>query len=68
MPVFETPPVPEFMLKKPAKPLTQEEMRKQADEASERARRAKAAAEAKAAGVPASDGAPQFTAPPSPGS
>ena len=41
---FEPPPVPEFMLRKPAQPLTQEEMRRQADQASERARRARAAA------------------------
>lgn len=41
--VFEPPPVPEFMLKKPEKPLTLEEMKRQADEAAERARRARAA-------------------------
>lgn len=41
---FEPPPVPEFMLRKPAQPLTIEEMRRQADEASERARRARAPA------------------------
>lgn len=46
---FEPPPVPEFMLRKPAQPLTQEEMRRQADEASERARRARAAARPPAA-------------------
>ena len=43
---FEPPPVPDFMLKKPEKPLTVEEMQRQADEASERARRARAAADA----------------------
>ena len=46
---FEPPPVPEFMLRKPAQPLTQEEMRRQADEASARARRARAAAKPPAA-------------------
>ena len=35
---FSPPPVPEFMLRKPAKPLTLEEMQKQADEAARRAR------------------------------
>lgn len=38
---FEPPPVPEFMLRKPAQPLTVEEMRRQADEAAEKARRAR---------------------------
>ena len=38
---FEPPPVPEFMLRKSTQPLTIEEMRRQADEASERARRAR---------------------------
>lgn len=37
-PDFSPPPVPEFMLRKPAKPLTLEEMQKQADEAARRAR------------------------------
>lgn len=37
-PDFSPPPVPEFMLRKPAKPLTLEEMQKQADEAAQRAR------------------------------
>ena len=43
--LFAPPPVPDFMLKKPAKPLTTEEMQKQADEAAERdrARRAREA-------------------------
>lgn len=35
---FSPPPVPEFMLRRPDKPLTLEEMRKQADEAARRAR------------------------------
>ena len=38
---FETPPVPDFMLKKPEKALTIEEMKRQADEAAERSRRAR---------------------------
>src|SRR5262245_45604966 len=64
--VFETPPVPEFMIKKPAKPLTIEEMQKQADEASERARRSRAAA---GAPVPAATdgGGPTLSPPPTPG-
>lgn len=37
-PDFSPPPVPGFMLRKPAKPLTLEEMQKQADEAGRRAR------------------------------
>jgi len=37
-PDFSPPPVPEFMLRKPAKPLTLEEMQKQADEAARHAR------------------------------
>ena len=37
-PDFSPPPVPEFMLRKPEKPLTLEEMQKQADEAAKRAR------------------------------
>lgn len=37
-PDFSPPPVPEFMLRKPAVPLTLEEMQTQADEASRRAR------------------------------
>ena len=37
-PDFSPPPVPEFMLRKPAKPLTLEEMQQQADEAARRAR------------------------------
>ena len=41
-PDFSPPPVPEFMLRKPEKPLTLEEMKKQADEASRRARAEKA--------------------------
>lgn len=32
-PDFSPPPVPEFMLRRPTKPLTLEEMQKQADEA-----------------------------------
>jgi len=42
---FDTPPVPGFMLRKPEKPLTIEEMKRQADEAAEKekARRARAA-------------------------
>lgn len=35
---FSPPPVPEFMLRKPDKPLTLEEMKAQADEASRKAR------------------------------
>ena len=41
---FEPPPMPEFMLRKPAQPLSQAEMQRQADEAAEKARKAKAAA------------------------
>ena len=37
-PDFSPPPVPEFMLRQPEKPLTLEEMRQQADEAARRAR------------------------------
>ncbi len=37
-PDFSPPPVPEFMLRKPDKPLTLEEMQRQADEAARRAR------------------------------
>ena len=37
-PDFSPPPVPEFMLRKPEKPLTLEEMQRQADEAAQRAR------------------------------
>ena len=37
-PDFSPPPVPEFMLRKLSKPLTLEEMQKQADEAARRAR------------------------------
>lgn len=37
-PDFSPPPVPGFMLHKPPKPLTLEEMQKQADEAAQRAR------------------------------
>ena len=40
---FETPPVPGFMLRKPEKPLTVEEMKRQADEAAEKARRTREA-------------------------
>ena len=36
---FATPPVPDFMLRKPSQPLTVEEMQRQANEASEKARR-----------------------------
>ena len=45
---FDTPPVPGFMLRKPEKPLTVEEMKRQADEAAEKekARRARAASSA----------------------
>ena len=38
VPEFAPPPVPSFMLKKPEKPLTLEEMQRQADEAARRAR------------------------------
>ena len=38
---FEPPPIPEFMLRKLARPLTQEQMQRQADEAAERARKAR---------------------------
>ncbi len=44
-PDFSPPPVPEFMLHKPTKSLTIEEMKKQADQASEKAKAEKAAAE-----------------------
>ncbi len=37
-PYFEPPPVPGFMLHKPDKPMTLEEMKKQADEAAQKAR------------------------------
>lgn len=37
-PDFSPPPVPEFMLRRPEKPITLEEMQKQADEAARRAR------------------------------
>ena len=40
---FAPPPVPDFMLKKPGKPLTLDEMKQQADEAAEKARRAREA-------------------------
>ncbi|MBI4986633.1 MAG: hypothetical protein HZC24_15150 [Rhodocyclales bacterium] len=43
---FAPPPVPAFMLKRPEKPLTLEEMRRQADEAAARARRGAPAAQA----------------------
>ena len=45
---FDPPPVPGFMLRKPEKPLTIEEMKQQADEAAEKekARRARAAGDA----------------------
>ena len=36
--VFQPPPVPEFMLRRPERPLTREEMQRQADEAAARAR------------------------------
>jgi hypothetical protein len=55
---FEPPPVPQFMLRKPERPLTQEEMQRQADEAAARARRASAP----------QTPAPDFPLPPSPGS
>ena len=35
---FDPPPVPDFMLRKPAAPLTLEEMQKQADDAARRVR------------------------------
>jgi hypothetical protein len=38
-PEFEPPPMPAFMLQPPRAPLTLEEMRRQADEAAQRARR-----------------------------
>jgi len=41
MPVFEPPPVPAFMLRKPAQPLSLQEMDRQAEEAAARARRAR---------------------------
>lgn len=37
-PDFSPPPVPEFMLRQPEKPLTLEEMQQQADEAARKAR------------------------------
>ena len=37
-PRFDPPPVPDFMLRKPAAPLSMEEMQRQADEAAARAR------------------------------
>ena len=51
-PDFSPPPVPEFMLYKPAKPITLEEMKKQADEASRRAR-------AEKAGLPGKENKPE---------
>lgn len=38
-PDFSPPPVPEFMLRKPAQPLTLEQMKQQADEAAVRVRK-----------------------------
>jgi hypothetical protein len=55
---FDPPPVPQFMLRKPERPLTQEEMQREADEAAARARKAAAPRTA----------APDFPLPPSPGS
>ena len=49
MPHFEPPPVPEFMLRKPAQPLTPQEMERQAEEAAARARRAREPAKGAAA-------------------
>jgi hypothetical protein len=49
---FAPPPVPEFMLKKPEKPLTLEEMKRQADAAAEK-EKARRAREASAKGSPA---------------
>lgn len=54
-PDFSPPPVPEFMLRKPAKPLTLEEMKKQADEAAQRAR-AESDKRAPSQKAPAKDG------------
>jgi hypothetical protein len=54
-PDFSPPPVPEFMLRKPAKPLTLEEMKKQADEAAQRAR-AESEKRASTQKTPAKDG------------
>ena len=54
-PDFSPPPVPEFMLRKPAKPLTLEEMKKQADEAAQRAR-AESDKRAQPQKAPAKDG------------
>jgi hypothetical protein len=64
VPVFETPPMPGFMLRKPEKPLTIEEMKQQADEAAEKARKARAA-ESKSspgpgAGTPTPDTGPSL--------
>jgi len=50
---FDTPPVPGFMLRKPEKPLTVEEMKRQADEAAEK-EKARRAREAGNTGAPAS--------------
>jgi len=41
MPDFSPPPVPEFMLRQPKKPLTLEEMRQQAGEAARKVRSVK---------------------------
>jgi hypothetical protein len=49
VPEFAPPPVPGFMLKKPEKPLSLEEMQRQADEAARRSRQG-----APVAGQPAS--------------
>ena len=48
---FEPPPVPGFMLRKPEKPLTIEEMKRQADEAAEK-EKARRAREAGSTGAP----------------
>lgn len=69
-PDFSPPPVPEFMLKKPVRPLTLEEMQRQADEAAARARKdggkAPAAVPPTPTFVPAPP-PPVFDLPPSPG-
>ena len=41
---FEPPPMPEFMLRKPERPLSVEEMQRQADEAAQKARRSRGTA------------------------
>lgn len=68
LPDFSPPPVPEFMLRKPAKPLTLEEMQRQADEAAERARRdAGTPPPGAVSPAPTPAAPPEFAMPPAPG-